>query len=70
MVKLVLDTSTLISAFFWKGNEYELIKKIEENKVKLFTSKQIIKELEDIFNRSKFNHVIKKTNQSLDMWVD
>lgn len=29
MLKLVLDTNTIVSAFFWKGNEYELFKKIE-----------------------------------------
>jgi len=31
---LVLDTNTIVSAFFWEGNEAELIRKIEQGKAR------------------------------------
>ena len=62
MLKLVLDTTTLVSAFFWKGNEFELFKKIEQGKAQLFISKNIVKEVEDVLNRPKFEGAIKKVN--------
>ena len=64
MLKLVLDTNTLVSAFFWKGNEYELFKNIEKEKAQLFISKEILNEVEDIFNRPKFEEVIKNVKMS------
>lgn len=30
-IKLVLDTNTFVSAFFWEGNEAELLKRIERS---------------------------------------
>lgn len=66
MHKLVLDTNTLVSAFFWEGNESELFEKIEEGKAKLFISKEILDEVEDVLNRDKFKEVILKTNQNPD----
>ena len=66
MLKAVLDTNTLVSAFFWRGNEYRLFKKIEEGKIKLFLSKEIVDEVEDVINREKFKDIIEKTNQRPD----
>ena len=35
LLKLVLDTNTLVSAFFWEGNEAELFRKVEQGKARL-----------------------------------
>lgn len=64
MLKLVLDTNTIVSAFFWEGNEFELLKKIEEGKALLFTSEEILNEIEDVINRPKFKEVLRATNQT------
>jgi|SRR3989344_116093 len=66
MLKLVLDTNTIISAFFWKGNEYDLLKEIEKERVQLFISKEILDEVEDVLNRDKFKDIIEETNQNTD----
>ena len=58
MFKLVLDTNTLISAFFWEGNEAELLRKIEQRKALLFISPKIIKEIKDVISRPKFKQAI------------
>ena len=66
LIKLVLDTSVLISAFFWEGNEAELFRKIEQGKVKLYISKEILSEVEDVIKRPKFKEVISKANITTD----
>ena len=64
MLKLVFDTNTLISAFFWQGKEFELFQKIEQGKVELYLSQEILEELKEVLNRDKFKSVISKTNQT------
>ncbi len=66
MYKLVLDTNTLVSAFFWDGNESDLFEKIEKGKFELFISKEILDEVEDVLNRDKFKEVTLKANQKSD----
>lgn len=61
-LKLVLDTSTIISAFFWDGNEAELLREIEKRNVKLYISKEILDEIADVIIRPKFRHVMLKAN--------
>jgi len=58
MFRLVFDTNILISAFFWKGNEYKLFKKMEEEKAQLYISLEILKEVENVLNRDKFKKII------------
>ena len=64
MLKLVLDTNTIVSAFFWEGNEAELIRKIEQNKAQLFITKEILDEIEKVIKRPKFNELLDRTNQT------
>lgn len=63
MLKLVLDTNTFISAFFWEGNESELFDQIETGKAKLFITKEILTEVENVIRRPKFKEVLFLTNQ-------
>ena len=69
MFKLVLDTNTLLSAFFWKGNEFELFKKIEKGKAQLFLSENIVDEIENVINRPKFKEAIRISNQTPEQIV-
>ncbi len=64
MLKLVLDTNTLISAFFWQGNEFELFQKIEQGKAEMYISQEILKEIKEVLEREKFKSIILKTNQT------
>ena len=64
MIKIVLDTNTLISAFFWQGNEFGLFQNIEQGKAELYISQEILEELKEVLNRDKFKSVISKTNQT------
>ena len=66
LLKLVLDTNTIVSAFFWEGNEAELFRKIEQGKVNLYITIEILKEVEEVIKRPKFNEVIKKVGLTPD----
>ncbi len=48
MLKIVADTNIYISALFWRGNPYRLIRLCYEGKAKLVVSRKIIDELERI----------------------
>ena len=64
--KLVLDTNTIVSAFFWEGNEAELLRKIEQGKAKLYITNGILKEVKEVIRRPKFNEVMKKAGLTPD----
>jgi len=66
MLKLVLDANTIISAFLWEGNEAELFRKIENNKAELYSSFEIIKEIEGVLRRPKFNELIAKSGLTIN----
>lgn len=61
-LKVVLDTNTLISAFFWDGNEAELFRRIEQGKVELYITGEILAEIENVIRRPKFDEIRKKAN--------
>ena len=69
LLKLVLDTNTIISAFFWEGNEAELLRKLEQGKVKLYITSEILKEVEDVIKRQKFDGVMRKANLTHDQII-
>jgi len=62
LCKLVLDTNTLVSAFFWEGNEAELLRNIEQGKAELYISQEILREIEEVIKRPKFDEVMKKAS--------
>ncbi len=66
LLKLVLDTNTIVSAFFWEGNEAELFRKIEQGKAKLYITIEILKEVEEVIKRPKFDKVMKNAGLTPD----
>ena len=66
LLKLVLDTNTLVSAFFWEGNEAELLRKIEQGKANLYITNEILKEVEEVIKRPKFDKVMKNADLTPD----
>src|SRR3989338_6444618 len=66
LLKLVLDTNIIVSAFFWEGNEAELFRKIEQGKAKLYITIDLLKEIEEVIKRPKFNEVMRKADLTPD----
>lgn len=54
MIKVVLDTNIIISAFFWKGHSRTIYDLIRVNKIKLLLSSEIEKEFIRVLGYSKF----------------
>lgn len=54
MLKIVVDTNTLISAAITEGNEFELLKLAKLKKIELILSPQILKEFKEVISRPKF----------------
>ena len=69
MLKLVLDTNTLISSFFWEGQEAKLFRKIEQKKCLLFLSLDILKEIEKVINKPKFMQAMINSNLNSDQII-
>ncbi len=52
MHKVVLDTNIFVSSIFWdKGNPHKVVALALDKKIKVFTSVEIIKELEKVLRR-------------------
>lgn len=66
LLKLVLDTNTIVSAFFWEGNEAELFRKIEQGNANLYITVEILNEIENVIKRPKFNEVMGKASLTPD----
>ena len=47
-MRIVFDTNILVSAFFWEGNESEILMKCREHHYKLILSPEILDELEKV----------------------
>lgn len=50
MTRIVLDTNVLISGTFWNGSSAEIIHLIEEEKLVLIVSAEILKEYDKVMN--------------------
>lgn len=68
MIRAVLDTNILVSAFFWGGVPRLVIDAARENQYRLVTSEILIAELLDVVSRRKFAvrlQAIAETSESL-----
>jgi len=64
MIRLVLDTSTLISALGWKkGNPRKIFEDCLSGKYQLIESIDLINEFLKVFNRDKFSFISKEDKQ-------
>lgn len=65
-MKITVDTNILISATFWLGNPYKIIKKVEERALDLVLSTDILREFEEIMRLDKFQLKLKNANITIN----
>lgn len=53
-MRLVVDTNVVVSAFLWGGVPRRMLDAVEARHFELFTSPQLVTELEDVLSRDKF----------------
>ena len=51
MLKVVLDTNIYVSSIFWRGNPHKIVELALDKKIKIFTSVEILQELEKVLRR-------------------
>jgi len=64
-MKITVDTNILISAAFWLGNPHRIIKKVEDGKLKLVLSAEILEEFEEILRQDKFRLKLENMNAAI-----
>ncbi len=55
MFKVVFDTNVLISAILFGGSPRKCLELVIEGEIELYLSKEIIREVEGVLSREKFN---------------
>ena len=59
-MRIVLDTNVWLSATFWEGEAYKLIKTIEKRNIGIVVTKKILLEIAEVLNKeAKFQKFIK-----------
>ncbi|QQG38762.1 MAG: putative toxin-antitoxin system toxin component, PIN family [Candidatus Woesearchaeota archaeon] len=49
--KVVLDTNVFISSIFWRGNPHKIVELAVDKKIQIYTSPEILTELEEVLKR-------------------
>jgi putative PIN family toxin of toxin-antitoxin system len=57
-VRAVLDTNTVVSGFLWGGNPGRLLDFARAGKIRVYTTAELIAELEDVLNRPKLSRQV------------
>jgi len=69
VMKVVLDTNTIISGIFWKGAPRQLLDLARSGKFTLFTSPELLIELTNVLGREKFNSRLTLAGTSVEELV-
>ncbi|MDI6654994.1 MAG: putative toxin-antitoxin system toxin component, PIN family [Candidatus Hydrothermarchaeota archaeon] len=64
-MKITVDTNILISAAFWLGNPRRIIKRVEDGKLELVLSAEILEEFEEIMGQDKFQLKLENINATV-----
>lgn len=70
MLKLVLDTNTIVSGLLWRGNEFQLLQKIEEGKVQLFITQEILEEISNVLNYPRLTEYIEESGLTVEKLLE
>ena len=64
-MNITVDTNVLISATFWSGDSNKIIELVENGKLTLVLSKEIVQEFSEVLNYEEIQNKIK--NKNLEM---
>lgn len=65
MMRVVVDTNIVVSAFLWGGNPRAILEAARRQDITLFTSAALIAELEDVLAREKFAKRVAQVGSSV-----
>ena len=62
MIKAVFDTNTILSGVLWSGNESRLIELAEIDQLELYTSQEILREVERVLEYDRIQKILAKSD--------
>ncbi len=65
-MRIVVDTNILISALGWKGNEYNLVRKVFQRELDISISPELLDEFRGVASRSKLGF----SSEAIEEFVD
>ncbi|OGA23680.1 MAG: putative toxin-antitoxin system toxin component, PIN family [Betaproteobacteria bacterium RIFCSPLOWO2_02_FULL_67_26] len=63
-MRIVADTNVVVSAFLWGGVPRQLLDAAELKRAELFTSRDLVAELEEVLSRPKFAEQLGQTRHT------
>jgi len=60
MIKVVLDTNVFISGLLWHGTPRKILRAADEERLFLFTSRELLEELANVLQRQKFKSFLSR----------
>jgi putative PIN family toxin of toxin-antitoxin system len=65
-MRLILDTNVVVSAFFGQGPPYYLLQTASKNLIQIFTSAELLNELERVLHRQKLVSRLTRAHRTVD----
>ena len=69
-MRVTVDTNLVVSAFLWGGNPRRVLEAAQVGVVDLFTSRDLLSELEEVLFRDKFQQRLGAVGSSVDQILD
>ncbi len=69
-MKITVDTNILVSATFWKGDSNSIIEKVEQGKIELILSKEILQEFISVLNYKEIKDKIKDKGLEMSRTIE
>jgi putative PIN family toxin of toxin-antitoxin system len=63
-MRVTADTNTVVSGALWLGNPRRILDAAHDGLIELFTSRDLLEELQDVLNRGKFAERLALSNRT------
>lgn len=70
MIRVVLDTNIIVSAFFWGGTPRAALDAARAKRVQIITTEALIAELKEVISRSKFADRLSQIGETAETLLD
>lgn len=70
MIRAVLDTNVIVSAFFWGGVPREVLDAARAKRLRLITTEAMIEELKDVISRPKFADRLAEIGETAESLIE
>lgn len=70
MIRAVVDTNVIVSAFFWGGLPRQLLNAARSKQFRMITSEELIEELKDVISRPKFAERLAQIGETVETLLE